>query len=1075
MDKRLPNIALAVIFIIFGISLSACKESSRKSAIETKYDKNSQLKAEDFKTPPMCYRPVPFWSWNEVMSPEEVRRQIRLMKEAGWGGSMVHSRTGLITEYLGEEWFKAVDACLDESIKQNMLVWLYDEDKWPSGYSGGSVIKDDINNACKTLFARPVGTPVPPEATKLGEAVNGLQVYSFLARQGSPWYNGTSYADTMSKKAMTKFKNDAYDSYYNRYKDYYGDVIVAEFTDEPAQMCRGLYTSWTRSVVYSSDMLEGFKKLHGFDPVPHLYKLFTDCEGAMKFRLQYYRTADKLFEDNFVRLLSDACEDRRISLTGHFMAEGKVYTQQLWAGKIMPFYRYMGIPGVDYLGRKVDEIYTAKQCHSVCNQYGRMRMLSELYGCNGGSLTFEDRQWIGLQQITLGVNQFVPHLSLFSATGCRKRDFPQNFNYQQSWWSLNKEIDIPLARACYAMAQGKYATDILYISPQESAQAVWRTIPAKGGSADDSSPETQKKIEEIEISLQDTLKALMASQLTFDLGDEQIIQDDASVEGNVFRIKDMSYKLVLLSESVNMRPSTLKLLKEFTKNGGKVLRTGKAPEFLDGEKSEDLDNFMKGVKLVSLKDIGKEISDAVPPMIAIKKDSGNMEYLWTHIRNLNDGSRLVMLTNLSRKEKFEGSLKVLGNYKKAEILDINSGDITETYAKKTSDGLELALNIETADALFLRVSEEEPTVTKAKQVNIISKESLKDWNVERLDENSLVLDYASFRYDNGTKGIDKEVPAIEIMRTLSDIKYNGDVKVKYSFNVKDFDLTRKLHLVVEYPENAEIKVNGKEVKYAGLPFWKDVRWSPIDITGMVKEGVNTVEMHYKKFYFSDGATYRPQWKRYGTEIEAVYIVGDFSVVSVEKDTKLKNNYEETLKSKPIKTHVISKNDLAITNPKPLSFGDVTTKGLPFYAGKIKYSAKIDVPDLKKNERAFIKFGNLDCPIAEVFIDGKKAGVIKDTPFELDVTDYLKNKSANVEIIFYATMRNLMDALHNIQGDIHFIWPRYFFIEDRNRRDSMKTLKQFANGEWKSKTWIWDYCLVAFANPEKIELVKKEIQ
>ena len=79
------------------------------------------------------------------------------MKKAGWGGSMVHSRTGLLTEYLGEDWFKAVDATLDESRKLGMLVWLYDEDKWPSGYSGGTVLHEDPNFAVKCLYAIKAG------------------------------------------------------------------------------------------------------------------------------------------------------------------------------------------------------------------------------------------------------------------------------------------------------------------------------------------------------------------------------------------------------------------------------------------------------------------------------------------------------------------------------------------------------------------------------------------------------------------------------------------------------------------------------------------------------------------------------------------------------------------------------------------------------------------------------------------------------------------------------------------------------------------------------------------------------
>ena len=59
---------------------------------------------------PKKYRPIPFWSWNEKLDTEETARQVKLMDEAGLGGYFMHSRAGLITEYLGEEWFDLTNA-----------------------------------------------------------------------------------------------------------------------------------------------------------------------------------------------------------------------------------------------------------------------------------------------------------------------------------------------------------------------------------------------------------------------------------------------------------------------------------------------------------------------------------------------------------------------------------------------------------------------------------------------------------------------------------------------------------------------------------------------------------------------------------------------------------------------------------------------------------------------------------------------------------------------------------------------------------------------------------------------------
>ena len=69
------------------------------------------------------YQSIPFWSWNDELKPEELRRQIRLMKEAGIGGFFMHARGGLTTPYLGEDWMQDTAACIDEARKLNMDAW----------------------------------------------------------------------------------------------------------------------------------------------------------------------------------------------------------------------------------------------------------------------------------------------------------------------------------------------------------------------------------------------------------------------------------------------------------------------------------------------------------------------------------------------------------------------------------------------------------------------------------------------------------------------------------------------------------------------------------------------------------------------------------------------------------------------------------------------------------------------------------------------------------------------------------------------------------------------------------------
>tara|TARA_B110000003_G_scaffold150816_1_gene151642 strand:- start:48 stop:347 length:300 start_codon:yes stop_codon:yes gene_type:complete len=90
-----------------------------------------------FKTPDSIHRGAPFWSWNNRLDTDQLIRQIDCLKAMGMGGFHIHPRTGLDTEYLGDEFFDKVKACRDHAEANDMLVWLYDEDRWPSGSAGG--------------------------------------------------------------------------------------------------------------------------------------------------------------------------------------------------------------------------------------------------------------------------------------------------------------------------------------------------------------------------------------------------------------------------------------------------------------------------------------------------------------------------------------------------------------------------------------------------------------------------------------------------------------------------------------------------------------------------------------------------------------------------------------------------------------------------------------------------------------------------------------------------------------------------------------------------------------------------
>ena len=76
--------------------------------------------AKEFVAPSVAYRGKPFWSWNGELRGDELVRQAGIMKEMGLGGYFMHSRAGLITEYLGDEWFDLINEVADAAERDGM-------------------------------------------------------------------------------------------------------------------------------------------------------------------------------------------------------------------------------------------------------------------------------------------------------------------------------------------------------------------------------------------------------------------------------------------------------------------------------------------------------------------------------------------------------------------------------------------------------------------------------------------------------------------------------------------------------------------------------------------------------------------------------------------------------------------------------------------------------------------------------------------------------------------------------------------------------------------------------------------
>ena len=477
----------------------------------------------------------------------------------------MHSRVGLVTGYLSEEWMKAVRICAEAAKETGTYAWLYDEDRWPSGYAGGEITKEEKNRSKALVLLKE--DDITGNDTVMEEAGQEGAKW-FICRRVAPMghqrFNGTNYSDLMSPDTVKAFIGSTHERYKRECGKYIGKEIPGIFTDEP---CYLYYSDYKNPVVPWSDHLpEYFSKLKDYDIKKHLKELFFDINDFRKIRFDFYDAITRLFMESFTKQYYDWCADNGMIMTGHFMSEDTMVGQTRWIGAAMPHYDFMHWPGIDKLHRNINQLVTVKQLTSCADQLDKEKALCEVYGCVGQQVSFFHRKWISDWEAALGINFVNPHLSLYSMRGERKRDYPADLFYQQPWWNDEHGFSNYISRVNRIVSQGKRAVDILVIHPISSIWCEYSPLH------DGASVRGREDIYEKAFSA--LSKSLMSVKLDFHYGDEILMEKYGRAENGRIIIGSHSYGTVVIPPSCIRRKQfrrRWRLSAAFTRTESKLL------------------------------------------------------------------------------------------------------------------------------------------------------------------------------------------------------------------------------------------------------------------------------------------------------------------------------------------------------------------------------------------------------------------------------------------------------------------------------------------------------------------------
>ncbi len=932
---------------------------------------------------PNDYRPIPFWSWNDLLDIKELKRQIHWMKEQGIGGFFMHARGGLKTEYLSEKWFDAVQACCSEAKHCGMSPWLYDENGWPSGFAGGKLLEKEEN---RDMYIQETYGNYDPEAD-----VSYLITEDNLIRVNTVSPEGTflnlflkraaSTADVLNPNVVRQFLDCTHEAYLRSFQGDLASNTAGFFTDEPQY--------YRAATPYTPMIADYFQTQYQEDILDSLGLLFIEKEGYESFRYRYWLGLQTLMLENFSKQVYDWCNSHKVRFTGHYVEEPSLGGQLMCCAGVMPFYEYEHIPGIDWLGPITDNEISPRQLGSAARQLGKKQTLTETFGCCGWNISPADLKRIAGFQFCCGVNLICQHLLPYSDHGQRKKDYPAHFNPANPWINDHfRNFNDQLSRLGYLLSESTEFVNVAMLHPIRSAYLTY-----KRGNEPYGIP-----LSELDEPLRNACRTLSSRGIAYHFLDETLLEKYGFVEDQRIVCGNCSYEYLIIPKCYTMAASTERLLKHYIEAGGKILLLDEKPSYLEGTPF-DYDYLESNCTL-------EIISSAQPFSV---ENTANELYYTFH--SMEDHS-FLFVQNASAAEGFTQTFHFTDNTRSFQALDLNTLEFRS---------MPLSITLDRNESLLLFTSQKDVPLKSSDTVISLNFANAK----AEFSKNFLTLDQVSFS-KNGTD-FSRPMLCNALCNQLLEERYEGKLWLRYHFQLRKMPIT--LSLYAEKDPTARYFINHTELNFSNT-LAEDPSAQQCEIISLVHLGENIYEVqcdwHQKEatYYalFGEGVTESlKNCIAYDSEIEPVYLGGDFGVYSDSDFIPYKKGY-------------LLGTDFYI-DVMPEYITEPVTDGLSFFRGSLSLTKKFFFED--SNLRVSLEGQYLS---AKLFVNGQDAGELL---FEnsLDISNFAKAGENVITAVFSIGNRNLLGPFHSSEDEL-FVSPDSFAVDELTSSKDKKTLYRF---------------------------------
>lgn len=730
------------------------------------------------------------------------------------------------------------------------------------------------------------------------------------------------------------------------------DYVYKPYYEKYGNRIEGFFTDEPEisrnGILWSFVYEEEYQLRYGEDIKEHLEELFLPVADYKNTRVKFWKMVTDLFSNSFMKQIFDKCGEWGLKLTGHLINEENLFIQLATNGACMPHYEYMHIPGMDWLGRNLYECLTPMQVSSVCDQLGKKQILSESFALCGHNVSFAELKGIYEWQMVRGINLLCQHLEGYSIRGIRKRDYPPAMYYQQPWWCEYKAFVEAMSRESMILAECKKTADVLLLHPQTTAWSMYDGNPSVGKTFDD--------ILKVNNNLLSMMRALEQKHIMYHLGDETIMERHAKVENGKLTIGEQSYSYVIDSACEILLPETKKLLDEFISQGGKIITVDELPK---------------------------------NPVC----DNGEI----TYVKRENDKYTVHYFVNTS-KDRMIANINVKG-----KKVDIYTGELVD-----------FANDYEFEPWGSLMVIECETIVKESKKQDIIKLDG--NFKISKPVNNVLVLDYCDYYFDGELQ--EKNGYVLNICERANALE--RPVKIHQDYRIKMNYLPKELFLVCETPEIFKIKVNGKIIDKKTGGYYIDKSFKKLDISKYIEIGENIIsfDCNFKqsdKFYENRRKAFMFGSEKnklaYDTEIESIYLVGEFAVKT--------DGAWEYLDKNAVRYF----GEFEIDAPKDkVNIKNIEQQGYPFFCGEMSIVGEIEITG--------------ENPVLELDIKGINAIKVKIGDIEkvmltdnrLSLKGFGISGKTKIELTLINNLRNILGPHHLKEGESYVVGPNSFFKE-----------------------------------------------